>query len=236
MDANEYALKMSPARKSLELVIRKADPMLEAQLRVSSGELREKNKDKAKEVKQEKDKTSSSLAAIPASPMPSAPSLEIDAEVSDNEIIMLFGSRRYRVRGLKKAMSYEQLKINLCISNGELMHVDHLDLYHAKQRLSFIKQASIELGVNADVVKKDLTKVLWKLEQLHDEQIQKTLKPEVKEIQLSSDEEQQALELLRSPDLLNRILSDFNRASVVGEETNKLVGYLAAVSRKLDTP
>jgi hypothetical protein len=42
--------------------------------------------------------------------------------------------------------------------------------------------------------------------------------------------------LLRAPDLLARILSDFEAAGVVGEETNKLVGYLAAVSRKLDRP
>jgi hypothetical protein len=35
---------------------------------------------------------------------------------------------------------------------------------------------------------------------------------------------------------LNRILDDFHRCGVVGEETNKLVGYLAAVSRKLDKP
>lgn len=36
--------------------------------------------------------------------------------------------------------------------------------------------------------------------------------------------------------LLGRILSDFERCGVVGEETNKLVGYLAAVSRKLEEP
>ena len=46
----------------------------------------------------------------------------------------------------------------------------------------------------------------------------------------------QALELLRSPDLLNRILDDFNLAGVVGETTNKLCGYLACVSRKLGSP
>jgi hypothetical protein len=35
---------------------------------------------------------------------------------------------------------------------------------------------------------------------------------------------------------LGRILTDFERAGVVGEHTNKLVGYLAAVSRKLPAP
>ena len=38
------------------------------------------------------------------------------------------------------------------------------------------------------------------------------------------------------PNLLERILADFDACGVVGEDTNKLVGYLAAVSRKLDRP
>src|SRR6266516_1317673 len=45
-----------------------------------------------------------------------------------------------------------------------------------------------------------------------------------------------ALALLKDPHLLNRILEDFARCGVVGEETNKLVGYLAVVSRRLETP
>ena len=39
--------------------------------------------------------------------------------------------------------------------------------------------------------------------------------------------------LLRDQNLFDRIVADF---AVVGERTNKLVGYLAAVSRKLDQP
>ena len=35
---------------------------------------------------------------------------------------------------------------------------------------------------------------------------------------------------------MDRILDDFERCGVVGEETNKLVGYLAAVSRQLEAP
>ena len=35
---------------------------------------------------------------------------------------------------------------------------------------------------------------------------------------------------------MERILEDFGKCGVVGEETNKLVGYLAAVSRKMEEP
>lgn len=42
--------------------------------------------------------------------------------------------------------------------------------------------------------------------------------------------------MLKDPTLIERILADFERCGVVGEETNKLTGYLAAVSRKLEEP
>ena len=53
---------------------------------------------------------------------------------------------------------------------------------------------------------------------------------------MNEKEKQQALALLKAPDLLERILQDFDKCGIVGEQTNKLVGYLAAVSRKLDNP
>ena len=42
--------------------------------------------------------------------------------------------------------------------------------------------------------------------------------------------------MLKRPDLVERIAADFSRCGIVGETTNALVGYLAAISRKLDRP
>ena len=42
--------------------------------------------------------------------------------------------------------------------------------------------------------------------------------------------------MLSDPNLLDRIAGDFERTGVVGERTNALMGYLAAVSRKLTRP
>ena len=71
---------------------------------------------------------------------------DIEAEVNDHEIIILRGDRRYRVRGLQKNMSHEQLKVNLLVSRqvamGDTMqgyfYVDTLDIYSAKHRAMFI--------------------------------------------------------------------------------------------------
>jgi len=53
---------------------------------------------------------------------------------------------------------------------------------------------------------------------------------------VTAEEKSAALELLRDPHLLQRIVADFERCGVVGEETNKLVGYVATVSRHLESP
>jgi len=46
----------------------------------------------------------------------------------------------------------------------------------------------------------------------------------------------EALAFLKDPKLLERILEDFESCGLAGEEGNKLMGYLASVSRKLSDP
>jgi len=78
--------------------------------------------------------------------------------------------------------------------------------------------------------------VLLKLEEVQTEALKAAMTKDDKRPRLSEAEEAEALALLRDPRLLDRILADFAACGVVGEETNKLVGYLAAVSRQLDRP
>jgi hypothetical protein len=169
--------------------------------------------------------------------LPEAPATPtVPCEVSADEVRFQFGDRRYRVRGLGRATSYEALKVNLLAACGERFHVDTFDVYAARQRAIYLKQAATELGVEEDVVKSDLGKVLLKLEQLQDEQIREAMAPKETTVEVGEAERAAAMELLKAPNLLDRILEDFRRSGVVGEETNKLVGYLAAVSRKLEDP
>ncbi len=49
-------------------------------------------------------------------------------------------------------------------------------------------------------------------------------------------EREEALKLLRDPALTERIINDFVKTGLVGEPTNALMGYLATVSRKLNSP
>ncbi len=169
--------------------------------------------------------------------LPAAPTTKptTTATTTNDEVIVKVGDRRWRVRGLAANTKPELMKVNVLVSReGAGFHVDALDLYSARQRAQYTTLASTEIGVEERVVKKDLGELLLKLEELRDKGLSK--EPETKQPKLSDEEQQAALALLRDPKLLERILDDFDKCGVVGERTNKLVGYLAATSRKLDAP
>ena len=242
MDANEYAQKMQPADKALGLLIRKAQWMGKgaAPARATAETVTTTAAAEPSSLAAKDEAVEPSPDPIPAltqaSPQPAAPSADAPAEQTDTDLVLAYGERRYRVRGWKKPLNPEALKVNLLASRGESFHVDSFDLYNAKARAAFVKQAGMELGEAEDVLKHDLGRVLLKLEELQTEQLKAAMAKDDKRPKLSDAEEAEALALLKAPDLLDRILMDFAACGVVGEETNKLVGYLAAVSRQLDRP
>jgi len=266
IDANEYALKVTPAAKSLGVLINRAtwlgkgqraaapEPEIEPLLGQAKAAAKEKKiEDDAPEPTPTTDAPTEEVFSLAAEPEPvaptepepataaPAPSIDVPVEIRGEDIFIQQGDRRYRIRGLHKNLSYELLKVNVLVSgmtpHGEsAFHVDTLDLYVARQRSVFTKQAAQEIGVKEEVIRRDLGRVLMKLEELQDEQIKKALEPEKKEIEIGPEERAQAMELLRDPRLLERIIEDFALCGVVGEETNKLVGYLGVVSRHLESP
>ena len=265
MDANEYAQQVQPAAKSLGVAIRSAVWLGKGKAKLvttannaietTPGLVAESSYQETEAVSVSEPKAGSipSLAAeavveqtLPATPIPEAPNPVIDAEIKTlgdaEELIITLGDRRYRIRGLDKNLNYDQLKINLLVSRpsfdgaGQAVHVDTLDCYQSRPRSVFIKQAAIELGLKEDTIKHDLGKILLKLESLQEQRLQSLQEPKTKTILLSDEDTQAALALLKSPDLLKRIQTDFSQCGIVGEDTNTLTGYLACVSRKLDKP
>ena len=246
MDANEYAAKVKPAARSLAVLLNKAQWLGKGKppvITVSNPVEVEPQIDNAPAAKEE-NTDSSSLAAESADPKSAAAAMPPDSPVADmpvtidgDEITMVRGDRRYRIRGLGKNLSHEVLKVNVLVSRGERFYVDTLDLYSARQRAAFTKPAAEELEIeDEEVLRRDLGRVLLKLEKLQDEQIRKALKPKETRVEIPQEEKAAAFRLLKDPKLFDRILEDFARCGVVGEETNKLTGYLAAVSRRLEAP
>jgi DNA primase catalytic core len=253
MDANEYAAKVQPAAKSLGLLVRKAEWMGKGQApkreTIEPEVVAERDylppavpSSAADAVPKDKPAAEEEIPALPAAAVPSAPAADAPAQVSEREAVIVFGegkdARRWRVRGLPKNLAVGVLKVNVMVSAEDgRFHVDTLDLYAARARAVFIQQAASELGIADGVLKTDLGRVLLKLEALQDEAIREALAPKEPAAPAMTEADQaEALALLKLPDLMRRIVDDFDACGVVGERTNKLVGYLAAVSRLLDRP
>ena len=145
MDANEYALSVKPAAKSLGVALRSAEWLGKGQAPVNTtarmtdsgepidpqtgeillaeGATQDPKPEPA--AKAQDSAESPSLAADPplepttATPLPLAPACDIEAEIAEHEVNFSFGDRRYRIRGLAKNTSYEQLKVNLLVRRGE---------------------------------------------------------------------------------------------------------------------
>lgn len=164
-----------------------------------------------------------------------AKSNDLEVEVTDHEVLFHTEDRHYRVRGLEKNLSPARLHVNLKVDRLDAMHVHTFDLYSDRCRRQFIKRASEELYVEEDLIKRDLARILRRLEPLQAERASGAAKTPAP-VDLSESEQRAAMQLLTDERLLDRIIEDLGRCGLVGEETNKLVGYLACVSRKLPQP
>ena len=280
MDANDYALKVTPATKSLGMLLGKAAWLGKGQrptVAVSEPQIIEEKSEAASKEEipataatpATKEKISETIeantneesneesvpaieeqadfslaAAPPIAPLPTGavvPVLDVRVEVSGETVYVSLGERRYRILGLAKNMAPGVLRVNVMATatnaRGETrLHVDTLDLYAARLRSMFAKQAAKELGHKEESIERELATLILKLEDLQHEWMEKTLKPQEEKIEMTAEEKAAALEMLRDPRLLDRILADFERCGVVGEETNKLVSYVAVVSRLLEAP
>jgi len=264
MDANAYALSVKPAAKSLGLVIRQAEwigngtpparplPTLEAKDAVVPDRaalpplddlLSELNAAIAPATGAGTPPSSLAAEAIalnlPEPPAhrvpPSTPELPVD--IDGNELRLALGDRQYTVRGIEKNPSYDVLKVWIKATHGSFVHIDTVELYAAKQRAAWLRQAGIELGVSEETLRSDLATLLRVVEQRQDALIRAATQPAaVAAPALSAEQHDAGLALLRDPQLIDRIAVDVEATGVVGETSNALVAYLACVSRKLDKP
>jgi DNA primase catalytic core len=279
MDANEYALKVTPAAKSLGVLLNRAAwlgkgqppaqrvavPVIEAAPAIEPLPAETKSTAKEKIIEEpmpeptpepppEPEKPAAherafSLAvnAVPleepaARPMPLSVSAEPKVETDGEEVRVSIGPREYRVLWLEKSTVRGRMQVNVKVSGknvrGEYCyHGDSFDMESFQRRAAFIKQAAHELAVKEETMHADVGKLWAVLSDLQRERITKTLAPQEEQPEaITAEEQAAAMELLRDPLLLDRVLEDFEKCGAVGEETNKKVSYLAAVSRMLAKP
>ena len=254
MDANEYACNVKPADKSLALLLNSAEwmgagarssgarPMTVSKAPVNNAPAPSLSlvaasvsglvEDAAKEK---------SAGALP--PVPPAPSGALSAgsacpsalQPRDEAWFMELEGREYRVAGLEKTIGNDALKITLRLRLGDRFHLDQVDLCRDSERRRFVERAVEETGLTADLLKRDMGKLLLAVEQAQVE-LARPQEAAAPVVILSPEEREEALRWLREPNLIERLRQAFHQAGIIGEETGTLVAYLACVSRKLERP
>ena len=241
LDANEYARKVQPADKALAVLLNaaqwlgKAAPSLNAALAPAPSSL------------------AASLAApVSASPTPPVEAAKEKAAVPPPAVapntpaasaLMMRGEhgfleidgREYRVGGLEKTLGTDGLKVALRLKVGDRFHLDSLDLTRDADRRRFVERAAEETGVSAELLKRDVGKLLLSLEQAQAE-LARPAETASSVVRLTEAERAEALAWLTAPDLVGRLRAAFHKAGIIGEENNTLLAYLAGVSRLLERP
>ena len=227
MDANEYALKVQPAAKSLALLVRKAQWL-------GKGEAPALTVGQAStpaEATAAKEETPSSLAAEPVSPAPVLPPVttppvvavpatpneasdELPAQVDGDVLRLVCGTRTWAVRGVPKVHPGASLKLNVRVQQASdavrpvaALHVDSVDLYSARSRAVFAAQAAAELGGrDAEALQRELLRelgrVLLAVEQAIEQREREASAPKQVVPSMTDAEHEAALAWLKAPNLL----------------------------------
>jgi DNA primase catalytic core len=147
--------------------------------------------------------------------------------------IAVYAGRRYECQAIEQP-NPARLKatVKAVTANGRF-HIDTVDFYLSRPRRVFIGEVARLLRESAEVIEGDLNRLIGQLEAYAQKQAAQT---QTAIVLVSDEDKAEGMKLGRHADLANEILRDVEKLGLVGEQTNKLMGYLALTSRKLDDP
>ena len=167
---------------------------------------------------------------LSAEPVSTSPLREKD-ETPPSGLQLMHDGVSYQVR--VHSLVLGRLRVTVKATKREAFHVDTIDLYASRSRSEFARRTGKTLGVEADAVEAALLALLVEAEKQLDGKSEEG-KPEP--TAMTESERAEALIFLRRQDLLDQAAKDIDALGYVGEETNKRLLYLVAVSRKLEDP
>jgi DNA primase len=175
-------------------------------------------------------------ASLPPAPPPgSLPSSERPAAATapaEGQLTLVRDGLTYHAR--VQSLLLGRLRVTVKVTRGEALHADTLDLYASRSRAEFARRASKVFTVEASAVESALLALLVEAEKAAE--AQETAGEASAQVSMSEAERAEALAFLRRMDLLDQAAADIDVLGYVGEETNKRLLYLVAVSRKLEDP
>ncbi|MCP4120725.1 MAG: toprim domain-containing protein, partial [Bacteroidetes bacterium] len=168
-------------------------------------------------------------------PEPSSSSLTANSgiQATADGFMVSYGLRCYKVIGVDKGR--RKLKATVRLEHGGKFHVDTIDFYSARARRVLAQDICRIFNEMPENIDTDITRLIDACEQAP-EPVAGESCPETTVVEISAKDKKEAETFGKSPDLISNILTDFETCGLIGEESNKLLGYLVMSSRKLDKP
>ena len=145
------------------------------------------------------------------------------------------GARRYELFAIEKphpARLKATVKALHASGGAGRFHIDTVEFYQGRSRRGFISEAARLFRASAEEIEADVQKLLEHVESC----VAQRLEEKAPVALLTEADKSEGARLGKSRDLLAEIQSDLGKLGLVGEETNRLVLYLAMTSRKMDDP
>ena len=103
----------------------------------------------------------------------------------------------------------------------------------SRSRRMFISEAARLFHESVEVIEADINRLIGQVEAYAQKQLAESAGQVVL---VSGADKAEALKLGRNPDLVGEVLRDMEKLGLVGEATNKLLGYLVMTSRRMPDP
>jgi DNA primase catalytic core len=143
------------------------------------------------------------------------------------------GGRQYEARGITRRQNKLKATVKgIAVDCGkQRIHPDTVDFYSARSRAFLVKGLCDLFGQDENTIADDLQQLMQHAEKWQPKQAAGSDKA-----QMSAQDKQAALAMLKNPALFEEILADFETIGYTGEDMGKLLCYIAAISRKMDEP
>jgi DNA primase catalytic core len=173
---------------------------------------------------------------LPADQVPAAvdPRGSVSASAQhDGPLTLCRDGLTYQARTFLASLG--RLRATVKVTRGDRLHVDTIDLYASRSRTEFAKRAAKLFTIEAEAIEAALLALMVEAEKATKEEQSDDVEASPA-VTMTDGERAEALALLQRPGLLDQVAGDIDALGYVGEETNKRLLYLVAVSRKLDDP
>jgi DNA primase len=138
----------------------------------------------------------------------------------------------YRVVKAKDVF-VNSLRLTIMAKCGDEPFYDSLDVYSARSREMYAAKAGHNLAQEPKRIERDLIEML---EYFEIERERGGVEKRDVTVVLPHEDEEMGIAFLKSPDIIDAIAEDMGRMGYVSERTNKIVVYLAGISRLMERP